>query len=255
MRRSVTALAIALCLAGCANPAGTTEDGTRAPRQERPPLGLFTTLPILWNETDSFDDLLTDKDTGTNPVRAVLEERYDLRPLDYLDKAALASLDHVMLAQPRALSPEENVAMDDWVRAGGTAILFADPLLTSHSRYALGDPRRPQDVTLLSPILARWGLQLVFDPEQREGEREANLFGALVPVDMAGQFRGIRASSIGENTGSPCEPERGIAVACRIGKGWVLAVADAAMLQPHDATNDDLTAFGTLLDALERVRR
>lgn len=55
-----------------------------------------------------------------------------------------------------ARRPErENVALDDWVRAGGARALFADPLLTFNSRFSIGDRRRPQDVATLSPILTR----------------------------------------------------------------------------------------------------
>ena len=65
-----------------------------------------------------------------------------------------------MMIQPRPLSPQENVALDNWVAAGGRLLLFADPALTEDSAFAIGDRRRPQDVVLLSPILARWGLEL-----------------------------------------------------------------------------------------------
>ena len=84
----------------------------------QPRLGLMSTLPIYWNEAVEFSDLLN-QDQGANWVRTVLERDYALEPLDVLTPETLAPLDRLILAQPRALSPEENVALDNWVRAGG----------------------------------------------------------------------------------------------------------------------------------------
>ena len=95
-----------------------------------------------------------------------LESRYDLVPLDTLEPDALAGIERVILAQPRALAPSENVSFDQWLTAGGEALIFADPMLTRHSEYPIGDRRRPQDVVLLSPLFDHWGLELTFDETQ-----------------------------------------------------------------------------------------
>ena len=243
-----------LCLFGIALTScnEVTDPTTSEPplqQTERSRAGLFTTLPILWNETPEFGDLLSNGGDGeANPVRAALEQAYDIVPLDTLDSSTLDGLATVVLAQPRALSASENVALDAFVRKGGTVVLFADPMLTGHSLYALGDPRRPQDTVLLSPILTRWGLELRFDTQQEPGERTVEVFGIPLVTDMAGTF--VRAG--GENTGSVCEPDNGLAVACKVGEGRVYAIADAAALQPHSGGHNESGALSQLFSRFVR---
>ena len=186
-------------------------------------LGLMTTLPIYWGEAGDVAELVQRK-TAAGWVRPVLESGYVLEPLDALEADKLAEIHWLMLAQPRVLGPAENVALDDWVRQGGHLLLFADPMLTSPSRFAIGDRRRPQDVVLLSPILAHWGLELTFDEDQREGERSIAAGGIVLPVNLAGVLR--------QRPGGLCSITAGGVVAeCKIGTGKVTIVADAAVLE------------------------
>lgn len=201
-------------------------------------VGLFSSLPLLWEERENVGDLLGAK--AKRPwTAAALARAGKVVPIDRLDKVP-EGLDVLVLAQPRALAPDENVALDDWVRAGGHVLLFADPLLTAESRFALGDRRRPQDTVMLSPILTRWGLQLNFDDEQEPGQREAMVAGVQLPVAMYGAFSA---------TGKDCTiADGGLSARCRIGKGTVLAIADAALLE---AGNDkDRAERSNALNAL-----
>ena len=212
-------LALALVASGC----------QAAPENSaRTTMGLMSTLPLYWGEAGDVGEVLGGE---AKPawVRQALEERFVLEPLDVLTAEKLAGLATLVLAQPRALSADENVALDGWVRGGGRLLLFADPLLTGHSRFAIGDKRRPQDVVLLSPILAHWGLELSFDEAQPPGERVVEFAGVPVPVVMAGQFRAA--------PGAQCVVSAGSVLAqCRIGRGRVTALADAAVLdEPEDA--------------------
>lgn len=132
------------------------------------------------------------------------------------------------MAQPRPLAPQENVALDRWVRGGGHLLLFADPMSTWESRFGLGDRRRPLDTVLLSPILAHWGLALRFDPGQ-SGELRENT-GTGLPVRLAGALVALPGAA------PACRIEAaGLVAACRIGKGRALIVADCAGLEPTDA--------------------
>ncbi len=230
---TAAALALLLGSGGC--------EGAEAP-VDKPDLGLSSTLPIYWNETAGIGELL--QDAGEPPwPRTVLAERFDLVPLDSLAAdPGLGTLDALLLVQPRALSAAENVALDDWVRGGGRVLLFADPLLTAHSRFHIGDRRRPQDVVLLSPILARWGLELEFDPEQPEGERLVDIGALEIPVNFAG-----RLGPTGD--GSDCTFAGGGLVArCRIGEGHATIVADAALFETHEG--DSAASRKGVLDAL-----
>ena len=195
--------------------------------EERAEIGLMGTIPIYWGESGDFGDVLAG---GAEPhwARARIEARHPLRPLDALDGGSLATLDFLILAQPRALTPAENVALDDWLRAGGKLLLFADPMLTGESRFAIGDRRRPQDVILLSPILARWGIELEFDDSAPPEYRLVHTAGGPIPVNLPGRL-------IARQGEADCTLEQEVLADCRIGRGRAVIVADAALLDLHEA--------------------
>ena len=202
-------------------------DGPDPDLNELPELGLMGTIPIYWGEAGDFGEVLAGGENA-HWARVRLETDYELSPLDTLDESSLAGIDLLMLAQPRALSPAENVALDAWVRGGGRLLLFADPMLTGESRFAIGDRRRPQDVILLSPILDHWGLALAFDEERPAGPMLVRAGNTAIPVNLPGSL----------DVGSG-EAECAILVAqvlaeCRIGRGRALVLADAALLDLHE---------------------
>lgn len=215
MRRFSKALLAALVLASC--------HSAVAQEAPRPTIGLMGTIPIYWGEASGFDEIVAGE-AQPHWVRGVLERQAEIAPLDYLSADELAPHRYILLAQPRGLTPEENVALDAWVRAGGQLLLFADPMMTGESRFGIGDRRRPQDVALLSPILAHWGLELQFDEAQPEGLAHVDHFGDLLPVNLRGAFvpvGGMEHCAI---------PGDGLLAHCSLGLGQVLAVADAAMI-------------------------
>lgn len=217
----------------------------RGQRSEEP-IGLFGSIPLMWDEGSD----LTLGAPAPWP-RAVIERHGKPVPLDSLapqgGRDPLAGVRRLLLAQPRALSGPENVALDAWVRGGGQLLLLADPMYTGHSRHALGDPRRPQAIAMLSPILTRWGLRLEFDPDQPPGKRQATALGAALPVDMPGRFTL-------SNTQSCRLWDEGLVATCAIGKGRLLAIADASVLDPEDPSGDHAAAFSALLDAAFAAR-
>ncbi|MBO9724528.1 MAG: ABC transporter [Novosphingobium sp.] len=252
--RAALLLASALTLAGC----GDSQPSSSSGRE----IGLYTSLPIVWGESGDIRELL-EKERPRHWALAVLSSAGTLHPLDTVtDRLPRDAL--LVLAQPRPLSPQENVALDRWVREGGRVLLFADPLLTAPTRYALGDPRRPQDTVLLSPILARWGLRLEFDEAQPAGEHLVETALGPLPVNLAGRFRllgnsGESASSpgfsgkhgtVGDHGVDPgksgimgtsgdapgrCHLEaEGVLARCSVEKGRVFAVSDAAVLEKSD---------------------
>ena len=216
----MTGLAAVLLAAGIlAQVLPDREDADR-----KPALGLFTSLPIYWPESGGIGETL-DGGLAEHWARTALEAEHRLVPLDSLDEE-LAGLDRMIMAQPRPLAPAENVALDDWVRAGGRLLLFADPFLTEHSRFLLGDKRRPQDIVVLSPILRRWGLELRFDEDQSESERTVAFAGVGIPVQLSGTFAKVPSSAP-----SRCVLEAEALIArCQVGKGSVVLIADAALL-------------------------
>jgi hypothetical protein len=230
--RLLAAAALALAAAGC-----RAQPETGGPR---PGLALMTSLPIYWGEAEDFQGLLA-SDAGAGWVRRALEAEYALHPLDTLEPAALAGHRLLLLAQPRPLSPGENVALDEWVRGGGRVLIFADPLLTAHSHYPVGDKRRHQDVALLSPILARWGLELEFDEAATARQRSVTIAGTELPVGLAGRLRA--------RTGSGCElAGQGVIARCAVGRGRATVFADAAVLEESEGEHG--TAHGDALQVL-----
>ncbi len=199
---------------------------------QRAELALMGTIQIYWGEAHGGLDAIIAGDTDIHWARAQLERDFALRPLDYLTAEGLEAHAYLLMAQPRGLTPEENVALDDWVQAGGRLLLLADPVMTGHSHYGLGDRRRPQDTALLSPILAHWGLELLFDADQAEGLQMREFVGGVVgkgdsvtiPVNLPGHLKTRDSGS--DCTLNPAE----ILAFCRIGAGQVTVLADAALL-------------------------
>lgn len=216
--RALAPLALVMAASGCKAAA----DGPSDDAPPRPALGLMSSLPVYWGESGEIAAMLA-SNAAHGWVRAKLEERYALAPLDTLEAHSLAGKRMLLLAQPRPLAPVENVALDAWVRKGGRLLLFADPMLTAHTRFPVGDKRRPQDVVLLSPILRHWGLELLFDEDQPQGERLVDAAGIRLPVDTPGRFHAFSAS--------PCTISGGVLAECKLGRGRVVVLADAAVLE------------------------
>lgn len=162
---------------------------------------------------------------GGAPLWQALARSFAPRPLDALDAGSLAGLEALLVVQPRALAPEELVALDDWVRLGGRAVLLADPDLRWADARPLGHPLRAPPVSMLGPLLAHWGLDLAPIVSHRI-ERRVLDDGRMIQI--AG------ASQLFPKT-SECEASfAGLVARCRIGRGTAIVVADA------DFANDAL---------------
>lgn len=198
---------------------------------QRPTLGLMGTIPIYWGEADGLFEQISG-DFQAHWARKFLEQDYALAPLDYLSADNLSGSTYLLLAQPRGFSPEENVALDEWVKGGGQLLLFADPWMTGYSRFSIADRRRPQGIALLSPILDHWGLQLEFDDAEQEhsdhseaaGEMFEEVGGVPIPVNSPGRF------VLSEQAHTCQLSETAILARCAIGEGSVVILADAAVL-------------------------
>ncbi|HUD27452.1 MAG TPA: ABC transporter [Novosphingobium sp.] len=252
-RRLDLALTCLLALAGCG------EGGTATPPQGT--IGLYSSLPIAWNESADLRGLLADE-APPHWALKTLRGRGRVIPLDTLadreGKLPLPADGVLVLAQPRPLMPQENVALDAWVRAGGRVLLFADPMLTAESLFGPGDPRRPQDIAMLSTILARWGLAQTFEFDQPTGERTVPLPEGDLPVNLPGVFAisGNAGDGVGKDGDvvARCHLEAdGLLADCISGKGRILAISDAALLEnPEDSGAVPLRRMilGGLLDRL-----
>lgn len=177
----------------------------------------MTDLPMMWGEGDPAD-ILAGR-TGRSETLKALDAVVQVTPIDTLNAATLGHR-IAIIAQPRRLSPHELVDVDGWVRRGGRAIIFADPELRWPSRFALGDPRRAPPVTLLDPLLAHWGMTL---GDSDGAVRTASVDGVTIAFDAAGRW----AAKPG------CTQPAPQILDCPIGKGRVVMVADADLLDPR----------------------
>jgi hypothetical protein len=200
--------------------------GATGPRSapQKPALLLMTALPLVWGETGPFDP-----DSRPAEAYLALKDEFEVRPLDFVDAAGLRRARLMLIAQPRALAPDELVALDAWVRGGGRVLILVDPDLAWPSGLPLGDPRRPPPVSLLAPLLDHWGLAL--EPAASgpvlDGLDDGGMLRRLA-LDGPARFRIARGGC--RSFGRP------YLVFCNVGAGKVLLVADADLLR------DDLWA-------------
>ncbi len=286
---TVLLIACASALGGCG--ASPTATSSEVPESNAKQIGLVSSLPIYWPEAGGVDEMLAGNQ-ATPWVRSLLEERYEIVPLDTLtdigraentdetgqsgeenavtQSSALARLDRLIIAQPRALTPADNVALDEWVRGGGQLLLMLDPRLTRHSRFAYGDPRRPADMALLNqPILARWGLAANAGPEPNaahdhahdghaSGNENAASGASVVPPDLPHVMLGMTPMPIALPARVSLDTSRigpdakcrisaqGRDGHCHIGKGRAVLFFDAAIIESECAARRRCEGFASL---------
>ena len=184
---------------------------------ERPRATLMTALPLVWGEGDA-EDILQGRSAKSETL-TILQETVDVRVIDVISRQTLGR-DVAIIAQPRRLLPTELVALDAWVRAGGRAMIFADPELVWPSRFPQGDNRRAPPVELLDPLFTYWGIAL---GDSDRAAQTISLDGQSVRMMASGAWTGPKT----------CKAVAMQILDCRIGKGRVLLVGDADMLDPR----------------------
>ncbi len=195
---------------------------TEKVQAEMPQWHVLTSLPLFLGE-GSIDDVLKG-DSGESPLIKQLNEKRRMVPIDTLSGNNLGDVRYLFALQPARLPPEELVALDEWVRAGGRAVIFADPDMVWPLQYSAGDPRMPPGSTLLDPIFAHWGLFL-------EGKRalptrlSARIDGADVTLVNPGLWR---------TNGEGCRvTDQRLLAICTLGKGRVILLSDADVADPR----------------------
>lgn len=219
----------------------------------REQLGLMSSLPIYWDDGAAFDDIVAG--AAQKPwVRDVLETRYRIAPLDALAREGtgtgdapatepLAGLRYLLIAQPRGLSPADNVALDNWVKDGGHLLYALDPMLTGTYTVPFSDPRHPTLIGMLPPVLPRWGIEMEFTERQPFEVHEVAMGFGPVPVMMGGKI------VLTEDGAQHCQVEgEGLLATCRIGKGRVTLLADAALFELPEGESSDRDALLALAE-------
>jgi ABC-type uncharacterized transport system involved in gliding motility auxiliary subunit len=125
---------------------------------EQPKIGLITSLPVEGGMTPGMGGM---GGTPTPPWQIMDQMRdfFEVERLDLTLDQISEDIDVLVLAQPDGLSDTAAYTIDQWVLAGGKAIVFADPNLESGNPPAGGMPA-PADLTGVKTLLNAWGLTL-----------------------------------------------------------------------------------------------
>ena len=191
-------------------------------------VAILTSLPLFTPESISVEDAIGASGGAYAQHPLGLYRRASLSPMVFDDPlAAFATKpDLLILAQPRPFAPDHLAKFDKWVRQGGKALVFADPALFWPSIFPIGDKRRPEGATLLSPLFGHWGLEQRIDDDQPEGAWSLEGRAPEIVVVQSGYFVSDDAEA------ADCELRYQAMIAiCNIGKGRAILVADADMLQ------------------------
>jgi hypothetical protein len=207
---------------------------SRAP-EHRPALLLLTSLPLMFGEEFSLEG-------EGSPALKALQTRYRVMPISVADPAELAKGRMLLMAHPLAQPPEDLVALDQWVRAGGRVLLLADPMLEWPSGRPLGDPLRPPPMFMDTGLLAHWGLRLDAPDERGPGLRKLGGYDVLT-------------ASSGSLFGT-CKISNDRLVAyCSIGKGKATIVADADLLDVQNLDGPTQRNLDAVLAELAQLER
>ena len=125
---------------------------------EQPVVGLISSLPL----SGGFDPVQT---RMTEPwiITSQISDLFDLRNLDALEDEVDEEVDVLMLVHPKAASPRQLYAFEQFLLRGGRGLVFIDPL-------AEADPATPPGGAMggmpadrssnLEPLLSHWGLEM-----------------------------------------------------------------------------------------------
>ncbi|WP_293703037.1 MULTISPECIES: Gldg family protein [unclassified Sphingopyxis] len=186
-----------------------------------PATTMLTGLPLRWSGSGDIAAIIADK-AGDDPALVRLEAMGQVSLVDSLIDAVPPPGGALLIAHPRALAPQELVAIDAFVRGGGKAVVLADALSGWPAPHPLGDPRNPPVTSLLTPLLDHWGVRLGAAPTDDMDVSAVDVDGVRLRLSSAGAF---------ERLPPTCRSFADRRVAqCRIGAGEAWLVGDADLL-------------------------
>lgn len=186
-----------------------------------PAVTMLTGLPLRWSASSSIAAMIAEG-TNDDPSITRLTATGPVSLVDSLADHAPPPGGVLLIAHPRALAPQDLVAIDAFVRGGGRAVVLADALSGWPTRHPLGDPRNAPITSLLTPLLDHWGVTLGAAPTGGSEALSVDIEGARLRLFSAGRFDRLPSS---------CRAYAGrYAAHCRIGRGEVWLVGDADLL-------------------------
>ncbi len=186
-----------------------------------PAVTMLTGLPLRWSGGEGIAAMIAEG-AKDDPALARLTAAGPVSLVDSLVHHVPPPGGTLLLAHPRALAPQELVAIDSFVRGGGRAVILADALTGWPAPYPLGNPRNPPITSLLTPLLDHWGVKLGAAPPEETAALPVDVDGARLRLFSAGRF---------ERLPSQCTiyADRRV-TRCPIGDGEAWLVGDADLL-------------------------
>lgn len=186
-----------------------------------PAATMLTGLPLRWSGSGDIAAIISDG-AGDDPALIGLEAMGPVALVDSLIDSVPPPGGTLFIAHPRALAPQELMAIDAFVRGGGKAVVLADALSGWPAPHPLGDPRNPPVTSLLTPLLDHWGVTLGAAPTDDMDVAAVDVGRARLRLSSAGAF---------ERLPPTCRSFADRRVAqCRVGAGEVWLVGDADLL-------------------------
>ena len=188
---------------------------------DAPAATMLTGLPLRWSGSGDIAAIISDG-AGDDPALIGLEAMGPVALVDSLVVHVPPPGSALLIAHPRALAPQELVAIDAFVRGGGKAVVLADALSGWPAPHPLGDPRNPPVTSLLTPLLDHWGVTLGAASVDDDSVQSVDVDGERLRLSSAGAF---------ERLPPTCRTFADRRVAqCRIGAGEAWLVGDADLL-------------------------
>jgi ABC-type uncharacterized transport system involved in gliding motility auxiliary subunit len=125
-------------------------------------IGLLSGLPVLANAPNPMSNRPTEADWG---VIALLREIYEIKQVATDAETIDADIDTLLVIHPKEFGRKTLYAIDQFILAGGRAIIFVDPF-AEEDRVA-PDPGAqmiiPKMDSNLEPLFEKWGINMVSD--------------------------------------------------------------------------------------------
>src|SRR5207248_1263587 len=127
---------------------------------ERPKIGLMAGLPVLGERFNPY----TRQSSDPWVLATELKREYDVKEVPFTAKEIDKDVNVLLLIHPRDMQPEQEYALDQFVRRGGKLIVFVDPYAYFDQAPQMpGVPPMPSSSNLPT-LFKAWGVE--FDPNK-----------------------------------------------------------------------------------------
>jgi ABC-type uncharacterized transport system involved in gliding motility auxiliary subunit len=211
--------------------------------EKKPVLAVISTLPLDVGFGGAMAALRGQSHPFT--VYSQLAELYDVRMMasDFVEVGA--HVDMLLIVHPPKLNPQQLYAIDQFVLAGGRAVVMVDPNAEVAAQTAAQGAPPPQMASSLEPLFVAWGITV--DTSKVIGDRrlatKVTIPGSRRPVDYVVWLRETRAQMNHDDVVTASLEQVLVAT-----PGSIVAVEGATTtLEPLISTTEDAMAFDPIM--------